>query len=54
MTARSSVVRASREGGRQRYDAKLILVRLDQHIVWVGDSAPDDSAVVMRNVTDRA
>ena len=49
-----TVVRDTCAGGRQRYEAKLILVRPDQHVVWVGDSAPDDPNGVMLKVTGRA
>jgi hypothetical protein len=48
-----TVVQDTREGGRQRYEYKLILVRPDQHVVWVGDNAPNDPVEVMRKVTGR-
>ena len=48
-----TVVKDTREGGRQRYEYKLILVRPDQHVVWVGDNAPNDPGEVMRKVTGR-
>jgi 2-polyprenyl-6-methoxyphenol hydroxylase-like FAD-dependent oxidoreductase len=49
-----AVVRDTYDGGRQHYESRLILVRPDQHIVWAGDSAPDDAVGVMRQVTGNA
>lgn len=47
------VIEDSFAGGRQRYESRLVLVRPDQHVVWVGDSAPDDTAALLRKVTGR-
>ena len=35
-------VRDSRQGGREDYEAGLVLVRPDQYVVWAGDQAPPD------------
>jgi hypothetical protein len=40
-------------GGREAYEAHLILVRPDQYVVWAGDEAPDDAAAILRRVTGR-
>ena len=47
------VVRDSQGGGREGYEARLILVRPDQYAVWTGDQAPDDAAAMLRKVTGR-
>ncbi len=44
------VVQDSYAGGRQRYESRLILMRPDQFVVWVGDSAPEDASGVLRKV----
>jgi hypothetical protein len=31
----------------------MILVRPDQFIVWIGDSAPSDATAIMRKVAGR-
>jgi 2-polyprenyl-6-methoxyphenol hydroxylase-like FAD-dependent oxidoreductase len=43
-----TVVRDDAEGERARYEARLILVRPDQFVAWVGDAAPDDAAAILR------
>lgn len=35
----------------QIYERKLVLVRADQHVVWRGDSVPEDVGLVMAKVT---
>jgi hypothetical protein len=45
------VVRDSYAEGRAKYEARMILVRPDQFIAWIGDAAPADAAAVMRKVT---
>ncbi len=40
-------------GGREAYQARLILVRPDQYVVWVGDAAPKDAGDIMRRVAGR-
>jgi len=39
--------------GRTAYEAKLILVRPDRYISWIGDRAPADAAAVMAKVAGR-
>ena len=48
-----TVVRDDRRGGREAYEAPLVLVRPDQHIVWTGERAPGDVATLMRRVVGR-
>ena len=47
------VVRDSYADGRARYEARMILVRPDQFIVWTGDGAPADAAGIIRRVAGR-
>ncbi|HVA16001.1 MAG TPA: FAD-dependent monooxygenase [Stellaceae bacterium] len=44
------VVRDSFAGGREAYGARLILVRPDQYVVWIGDQAPPDARVLLSKV----
>jgi hypothetical protein len=46
-------VRDSFGGGREAYEARMILVRPDQYVVWTGDAAPDDPAALWKKVTGR-
>jgi hypothetical protein len=46
-------VRDSYAYGRVKYEARMILVRPDQFIVWIGDQAPADAAAVIRRVVGR-
>jgi 2-polyprenyl-6-methoxyphenol hydroxylase-like FAD-dependent oxidoreductase len=48
------VIQDSFAGGRQRYESRLVLVRPDQHVVWVGDAAPADTAGLLSTVTGRS
>jgi hypothetical protein len=44
------IVRDSQAGGREDYEARLILVRPDQYVAWCGDAAPTDAGAVLRKV----
>lgn len=46
-----TLVADSYAGGRQHFGYRLILVRPDQHVAWVGDAAPADSTALLRKVT---
>ena len=48
-----TVVRDTYADGRAAYGSRLILVRPDQFVVWVGDEPPADAAAVLRTVTGR-
>ncbi len=45
-----TVVEDTRADGRQDYQAPLLLVRPDEYVAWVGQEAPTDPAVVLRQV----
>ena len=45
-----NVVRDTVDGDRAAYEAKLILVRPDQYVVWQGDDAPGDEQALLRRV----
>jgi 2-polyprenyl-6-methoxyphenol hydroxylase-like FAD-dependent oxidoreductase len=47
------VVRDSFDGGREAYEAHMVLVRPDQYITWAGDEVPDPAAI-LRKVTGQA
>jgi hypothetical protein len=42
------VVRDSCADGRERYAARLILVRPDQYVAWCGNAAPADAQALLR------
>jgi len=46
-----TIVRDSRAGGRENYEAKLILVRPDQFVAFAGAAAPEDAEALMRRVS---
>ena len=48
------IVRDSYADGRTAYEAKLILVRPDRYVSWLGDGAPADAEAIMRRVIGRA
>ena len=45
------ITRDSFKGGREAYEARLILVRPDQYVAWVGDTAPDDTVALIGKIT---
>ncbi len=45
------VVRDTAGDGREKYEARLVLVRPDQYVVWAGDAAPSDADAIVRHVT---
>jgi 4-hydroxyisophthalate hydroxylase len=49
-----TVVRDTAAGGREDYGVRLALVRPDQFVAWVRDTAPSDVAAVLRRVTGRS
>jgi 2-polyprenyl-6-methoxyphenol hydroxylase-like FAD-dependent oxidoreductase len=48
------VVRDRYADGRLKYETRMILVRPDQFIAWIGDRAPPDADAIMRKVAGRA
>jgi hypothetical protein len=48
------IVRDTFADGRTAYGAKLILVRPDRYVAWLGDGAPGDAGAIMRKATGRA
>ena len=48
------VIRDSYEGDRQAYEAKLVLVRPDQHVAWAGSDGPADAPSIVRTATGTA
>jgi 2-polyprenyl-6-methoxyphenol hydroxylase-like FAD-dependent oxidoreductase len=47
------VVRDSYRDERQSYEARLILVRPDQYVVWTGERGPDEARTVLAKVVGR-
>jgi 2-polyprenyl-6-methoxyphenol hydroxylase-like FAD-dependent oxidoreductase len=45
------VVRDTPAEGREQYEARLVLVRPDQYVVWAADEAPSDATELLRRVT---
>jgi hypothetical protein len=48
------IIRDTSTGGRQDYEAKLVLVRPDQYVAWTGDTTPADTDAVLRKVAGQA
>jgi 4-hydroxyisophthalate hydroxylase len=48
------IVRDRYGDGREAYEAKLILVRPDRYIAWLGDGPPDDVNAVIAKAVGRA
>ena len=48
------VVRDSYDGDREAYEARLVLVRPDQYVVWAGSDAPADATSIVRTATGTA
>ena len=48
------VIRDTCVGGREAYEARLVLDGPDQYVVWAGNSGPDDAEDLMRMVIGRA
>jgi hypothetical protein len=44
------VICDSRAGGRERYEADLVLVRPDQFVAWASDEAPIDATEILKRV----
>ena len=48
------IVRDRFDGGREAYEARLILVRPDQYVAWTGDRLTGDADALMERVTGRS
>jgi 4-hydroxyisophthalate hydroxylase len=46
-----AVVRDDRGAGRAAYEARLVLVRPDEYVVWAGDRAPADPRAILATVS---
>jgi len=49
-----AIVRGDSAGGREAYEARLVLVRPDQYVVWAGDVIRTDApGALLRRATGR-
>jgi hypothetical protein len=48
------VVRDSYRDGREAYEARLILVRPDQYVVWTGDQGPSNTQAIVAKAVGRS
>jgi 2-polyprenyl-6-methoxyphenol hydroxylase-like FAD-dependent oxidoreductase len=53
LTIPLTVVRDSRDGGREAYGAALILVRPDQYVAWAGDTVPNSAEAALAKAIGR-
>jgi hypothetical protein len=47
------IVRDNLADGRKAYDARLMLIRADRYVAWVGNGAPADAARVLAKLVGR-
>ncbi len=47
------VVPDTQAGGREKYEAKLVLVRPDQYVAWAGNAPPPEAATLFRKLAGR-
>jgi 2-polyprenyl-6-methoxyphenol hydroxylase-like FAD-dependent oxidoreductase len=47
------IVRDSDRDGREAYEAKMILVRPDRYVAWIGNAAPNDAAALLGKAVGR-
>jgi hypothetical protein len=47
------IVRDSLADGRKAYQARLMLIRADRYVVWVGNRAPADAARVIAKLVSQ-
>jgi len=47
------VIRDTRGGGREKYEAALVLVRPDQYVAWTGESLPADARQMIARCVGR-
>jgi 4-hydroxyisophthalate hydroxylase len=48
------IIRDTMAGGREAYEARLVLVRPDQYVAWTADAAPVDGDAVIRKMVGLA
>ncbi len=48
------IVRDSYSGGREAYGSRLILVRPDEYVAWIGNTAPDNLRALFAKVVGKA